>query len=83
MPRQKQIRRKGKLSLTNYFKELKEGDKVAIVRELSLPVYFPKRIQGLSGVVVSRKGSSYVVRLRQGRKVKDFIIKPAHLKKIR
>lgn len=82
MLKQKRIRRKGKVSLSSYFKGLKEGDRVAIVRELSLPAYFPKRVQGLSGVVTSKKGGSYIVRLRQGGKEKEFIIQAAHLKKL-
>lgn len=83
MLKRKDVRRKGKISLKNYFKELKEGDRVAVIRELSLPAYFPHRIQGLSGVVVSRKGRSYVVRLYQGNKEKEFIIQSAHLKKLK
>lgn len=83
MARQKKIRKRGKISLSSYFKELKQGERVAIVREFSLPLCLPERIQGLSGKVVSRKGDSYIVRLKQGNKEKDFIIKAAHLKKLK
>ncbi|MFH1249449.1 MAG: 50S ribosomal protein L21e [archaeon] len=83
MSRQKQIRKRGKLSLSSYFKELKQGDKVAIVEDYTLPAYFPKRIQGLCGTVVGKRGKCYVVRLNQGNKEKEFTTEAAHLKKLK
>jgi len=83
MLKQKRIRTRGKIGLKNYFKELKEGDRVAIVRELSIPSYFSHRMQGLSGVVAGKKGRSYIVKLRHGNKEKEFIIQAAHLKKLK
>lgn len=83
MSRQKQIRRRGKISLSEYFKELKIGDKVSISKEFSLPVYFPRRIQGLSGEIIAKRGESYIIKLNQGNKEKQFIVEAAHLKKLK
>jgi ribosomal protein L21E len=83
MLKHKRIREKGKLPLSRYFQELLPGDKVAVVRNLSVPANFPKRIHGLTGIVKEKRGSSYIVELKQGSQVKKFIIEPLHLKKIK
>lgn len=82
MLRRKRIREKGKLKFSRYFQELKPGDKVAVVRELSLKVGFPKSIQGRIGVIEEKKGKCYVVKINIG-KDKRFIIHPVHLKKLK
>ncbi len=82
MLNKKRIREKGKLRFSRYFQELNLGDKVAVVRELSLKVGFPKNIQGKIGVIEEKKGECYVVRIRIG-KDKRFIIHPSHLKKLK
>jgi len=81
MLKRKKIRARGKISLSKYFKKLKEGDRVAIVRELSIEGSFPRKIQGRTGVIEGKRGNSYIVNLRigDGRK---FIIHPIHLKKL-
>jgi len=76
------MRERGKVKLSEYFKELKEGDKVAVKREQSVNSSFPKRIQGITGVVIGKRGASYVVKLKELNKEKTFILHPAHLKRI-
>lgn len=83
MLKQKRIREKGKTPLSRYFQRFIPGDKVAVVRNLSQPVSFPKRIQGLIGTVKEKQGKAYVVEIKQGNQVKKFIITPLHLKKIK
>jgi len=83
MIKRKKIRTRGKLSLSKYFQEFKEGDRVAIVREHSQNPQFPARIQGITGVVESKRGSAYLIKLKEGNKEKTHIIKPVHLKKIK
>ena len=79
----KRIRERGKLSLSKYFQELEKGDKVAVVREQSQDPRFPKRIQGLSGIVMGKRGKAVIIKIKEGNKEKTHIIKPVHLKKLK
>jgi len=83
MAKGKKIRTKGKIKLSEYFKELSQGDKVTVVRELSIPANFPKRFQGRTGVVEGKRGKAYIVKIKDQNKEKKFIIEPIHLKKIK
>ena len=78
----KSVRTKGKLQLSRYFQELKEGDMVAVKREFSLNAGFPKRLQGRTGVVKERKGKVYNIKIKDQAKEKQFLIAPIHLKRI-
>ncbi|MEK6883685.1 MAG: 50S ribosomal protein L21e [Nanoarchaeota archaeon] len=81
--RTKKVKEKGKIRFSEYFKKLKEGDKVAIVRELSVSASFPQNIQGRTGVVEERRGRAYIVKINDYNQEKRFIIEPIHLKKIK
>lgn len=82
MVKGKRIREKGKIKLSEYFKVLQNGDRVSIVEEKGVVSSFPKKLQGLSGVVVADKGDHKVVQLNDKNKVKTYIIHPVHLKKL-
>lgn len=69
--------------LTVHFKQLKPGDTVTAVFNPSIPFHFPKRIIGDTGVIAGTKGKAYIIEIREGGKLKKFIIGAAHLKKIR
>tara|TARA_Y100000310_G_C20665993_1_gene807519 strand:- start:765 stop:1001 length:237 start_codon:yes stop_codon:yes gene_type:complete len=71
---------KGKMS--RIFQELKEGDRVAVIIDVSENKGFPKRIHGKTGVIEKRKGKAYIVKIRDNNKEKQYIIKPVHLKKL-
>jgi len=71
---------KGKIS--RIFQELKEGDRVAVVIDISESTGFPKKLQGRSGVIEKRRGKAYIVKIRDSNKEKKYIIKPVHLKKL-
>ncbi len=79
MIKRKAAKTHGKLKLSEYFKELKDGDKVAIVREHSMEPKFPERIQGKCGIVIGRKGNAYIVKINDGNAEKVHILKPIHL----
>ncbi|MBI2043130.1 50S ribosomal protein L21e [Candidatus Pacearchaeota archaeon] len=81
--RKKQTRTKGKIKFSRYFQELKEGDKVSVIREMSMPANFPKRFQGRTGIVEGRRGKAYIVLIKDNDKGKKFIIQPIHLIKIK
>jgi len=83
MSKKKPIRTRGKLQLSKYFQELKEGDSVAVVREDSMQPRFPKRYQGRTGVVEGKRGKAYIVNIKDQNKEKKFLIEPIHLKKMK
>ncbi|MBL7059083.1 50S ribosomal protein L21e [Candidatus Pacearchaeota archaeon] len=83
MVRRKKIRTRGKLSLSRYFQKFKEGDTIAVSKEISLQPKFPKRIQGRTGVVKGKRGRSYLVMIKDQNKEKEYLIAPIHLKKIK
>ncbi len=82
MIQRKNIKSRGKISLSKYFQELKTGEKVAIVREQSSEPKFPVRIQGKTGVIIGKKGEAYIISLMDGNEKKTFVIDAIHLKKI-
>ena len=83
MGKKKPVRTRGKLQLSRYFQELKEGDSVAIVEEASVKSHFPKRLQGRTGVVEGKRGRAYLIKVKDLNKEKRFLIAPIHLKKIK
>lgn len=82
MVKRKKIRAKGKIQLSRYFQNLKEGDNVAVVKDFSIASSFPSRLQGRTGVVSEKRGRSYIVKIMDQNKEKKFIIEPIHLKKV-
>ena len=82
MVKRKNIRMRGKLQLSRYFQNFKEGDPVSIIIERSLQPRFPKRLQGRTGVIEGDKGRSYIIKINDQNKEKKFLIGAIHLKKI-
>ena len=83
MLKKKSMREHGKIRLSNYFQKFHNGDRVAVVRELSKQPKFPKTLQGRSGVVDGMRGSSYIVKIKDISKEKMYLIHPVHLRKLR
>jgi len=81
--RRKNIRERGKLQLSRYFRDIKEGERVAVVIEKSVKSSFPERIQGRTGVIINKRGKAYLVEIKDQNKDKKFLIEPIHLKKIK
>lgn len=82
MVRRKPIRMRGKIQLSKYFQQFKEGDSVTVIKEPSVSSSFPVRIQGRTGIVEGKRGRAYVIDLMDHNMEKKFIIEPIHLKKI-
>ncbi len=74
----KKVRQKFKV--TSYLKEFKPKDKVVIKIDPSSQkgMPFPK-FKGKVGEVKEKKGSSYVIKIKIGKKIKEVISKPEHL----
>jgi len=83
MAKGKRIRTRGKTPLSRQFQNLKEGDSVAVIRELSVATSFPERLQGRTGTVLEKRGQAYVVQIKDQNKGKKFIIEPVHLKRMK
>lgn len=79
----KHAREKGKISLSSYFQEFKEGDNVNLQAEPAMHkgMYF-RRFHGKQGVIKGKRGGCYEVMLKDGGKQKMLIIHPVHLRKV-
>jgi len=82
MIKRKNKKEHGKIKLSRYFQSFNEGDRVAVVRELAIPTGFPKKLQGRSGVIANKRGSAYLVKIKDLNMEKTYIIHPVHLKKL-
>lgn len=80
--RKKNIRYRGKVQLSGFFKKYKKGDNVAVVREQATQASFPQRLQGRTGKVERKRGKAYEVKIKDQNKEKKYLIQPIHLKKI-
>jgi len=83
MVRRKPVRTRGKLQFSKYFQELKKDDSVAVVREPAVQSSFPKTLQGRTGIIKSKRGKVYVVKIKDQNKEKKFLIEAIHLKQIK
>lgn len=82
MLKRKRLREKRRINLSQYFQELKKGEKVALIRNLSFKAAFPKKMHGKTGIVIGKQGKCYIVRLLNGKTHKNFTINAIHLKKL-
>ena len=81
----KSMRDKGKVKLSKMFQKLEIGDRVCLGRDLttkSKPA-FPRRMEGRTGVIESKRGKAYVIKANDLNAKKTFIVKPIHLKKLK
>ena len=83
MAKKKNFRSKGKLQLSKYFQEIREGDFVAVKKEPTIQSSFPDRLQGRTGIVESKRGNANIVAVKDVKKDKKYIIESVHLKKIK
>jgi len=83
MIKRKNKKEHGKIKLSRYFQKFKEGDRVAVIRELAMQPKFPKKLQGRSGTIADKRGSSYLVKIKDLNMEKTYIIHPIHLKKLK
>lgn len=83
MSNKKSIRTRGKFQLSKFFQKLKEGDSVAVVKEMAMQPRFPSRLQGRTGIVLGKQGRAYKVKIKDQSKEKEYLIAPIHLKKLK
>ncbi len=69
--------------ITRAMQKFEEGEKVAIVIDPSFHYGMPHpRFHGRTGDVVGKQGRAYIVKIRDGRKIKHIIAFPEHLRKV-
>ncbi len=83
MIKRKRQREHGKIKLSRYFQDFKTGDRVAVIRELAVQPKFPSKLQGRSGNISGKRGKFYLVKMKDLKKEKTYIIHPVHLKKLK
>lgn len=76
----KQDGTKGKISLTKYFQSFNQGDRVHLTVEPGVQkgMYHP-RFMGKAGIVKSRRGRCYEIRINDLGKEKILVVHPVHL----
>ena len=79
----KNVRQKGKISITRYLQEFNVNNRVQLLAEPAVQkgMYFP-RFHGKAAVIKGKRGDCYEVEIKDGEKYKTLIIHPVHLKKI-
>lgn len=81
--RTKNIRDKGKISLTTYFQSFKTGDKVYLKANPSIQEgIFAFRFQGKIGTVKAKTGRCYSIAIKDGKKEKQLYVHPIHMRKV-
>lgn len=75
-------RERGKISLSQYFQNYSEGDKVALKINSGMQHgrFFP-RFHGMTGTIAGKRGFCYEVKIRDGHLEKTLYVHPVHLKK--
>lgn len=75
-------RKKGKISLRNYFTRYSPGDAVCLVAESGVQKgKYHRRFHGKAGTVKARRGFCYEVEIKDQNKQKMLILHPVHLRK--
>ncbi|MCK5283071.1 MAG: 50S ribosomal protein L21e [Nanoarchaeota archaeon] len=79
----KHFKKKGKISLTNYFQNFAPGERVMLSVEPAIHkgMYDPK-FMGKAGIIKEKKGKCYEVKVQDQNKEKCLIVHPVHLKRL-
>lgn len=76
----KEPRERGKMRLSKLLYEYQPGNRVVIKIDPAVQKGMPhRRYHGKVGVVIDKRGRSYIVSVTQGEAVKEIIVRPEHL----
>lgn len=76
-------RERGMPPVTKSLAHFEEGSKVSIKINPTVHGGMPHvRFQGTTGTVVGRQGEAYRVQITVGRKQKELVVRPEHLKQV-
>jgi large subunit ribosomal protein L21e len=77
------FRRSIKAPINEFLRKFEIGDRVVIDINSASQKGMPyKRFQGLSGIVMQKRGNAYVLKIKSMDKTKTVISKPEHIKKM-
>lgn len=71
-----------KFTVNEMLKSFSAGDRVAITTDSSADSIPFRRFYGLTGLVEGTRGRAYIIRIRDGNKLKKVIAKAEHLKAV-
>lgn len=71
---------KKKLTMTDYLREFQDGQKVHLILKSSSKSIPHPRFHGKTGEVVGKRGSAYLVKVRDGKSFKTIVSTPEHMK---
>jgi len=76
--------REGRMNLiTKVMQDFKEGEKVTIVIDPSFHDGMPHpRFHGRTGSIEGMQGDAYIVKIKDGGKIKHIISSPVHLRRV-
>jgi len=73
-------RERGKTGLSQILKEYEPDEKVVVKIDPSVHKGMPhRRYHGKIGIIVEKRGRSYIVNVPQGEAVKEIIVRPEHI----
>jgi large subunit ribosomal protein L21e len=73
-------REKGKTGLSKILYEYKPGEKVVVKIDPSVHKGMPhRRYHGKIGIIINKRGRSYIVNITQGGTAKEIIVRPEHI----
>ncbi len=73
-------RERGKTTLSKLLYNYKEGETVVVEINPSVQKGMPhRRFQGRKGVIITKRGRSYVVHTQEDSVIKEIIVRPEHL----
>ncbi len=79
----KKLEQKVRPAITRFLQDFDIGQNVVIILEPSSHKGMPfPRFKGKMGKIVEKRGRSYVVKIKDGNKIKQIISRPEHLKAI-
>jgi len=78
----KKPRERGLQPLGRLLHEYKLGDRAIIKIDPSVHKGMPHhRYQGKVGIIEEKRGSAYIIRIKDGHKIRNLIVRPEHLKR--
>lgn len=79
----KDIRRKGKISISNYLQKFNQGDRIYLDIEPAVHKgTYCKRFLGKMGIIGKQAGRCYEVMIKDNKKNKILIVHPVHMKRV-
>ena len=76
-------RSRGKVPVTKSLQQFKEGEIAGVAIEPRIHKGHPHpKYQGKTGTIEGKQGSAYVLRIKDGGKVKRLLVRPEHLRKV-